>query len=220
LAIHFDLWNNARVLKYLTLLFSLASLLVLAPEVLGAVPNGTWLSKPQIWYYTTTHQLEQIFTKMRFQQYKVVFLDYRKVSEQMQQQVSTEVRRQGLTPVVWVQTPYYRSLSIPELAYEARYGDGIQVDDHFFSHYTLREFYALRRLYTKPIYCSIQPSQVKLAPPGGCNQIDVQCYASNGFESCVKLAEQLGAVVSLSTSETLGYHEQLGDRRFNMFLWP
>ena len=207
------------MLKNFALLFSLASLLVV-PKALSATPNGTWLSKPQIWYYTSTHRLAPVLAQMRFQQYKVVFLDYRKVPEQMQQEVSQESRRQGLIPVVWVQSPYYRSLSIPELVYEARNGDGIQVDDHFFSHYTLKEFYALRRLYTKPIYCSIQPSQVKQAPPGGCNQIDVQCYSSNGFEDCVKLTDRIGAVVSLSASETLGYHNELGERRFNNFLWP
>jgi hypothetical protein len=159
-------------------------------------------------------------TQIRIQQYRVVFLDYRKVADGVQQQVSQEARRQGLIPVVWVQSPQYRSMSIPELVYEARHGDGIQVDDHFFSHYTLRDFYALRRLYTKPIFCSIQPFQVAQAPPGGCNQLDIQCYAAQGFQSCVKLADKLGAVVSLSATQTLGYQETLGGRRFNTFLWP
>jgi hypothetical protein len=207
------------MLKVFTLLLSVVPLM-LAPEVVSAIPNGTWLSKPQIWYYTSTQQIQRVMTQIRLQQYKVVFLDYRKVPEPMQQKVSQEARRQGLTPVVWVQSPKYRSLSIPQLVYEARYGDGIQVDDHFFSNYTLRDFYALRRLYTKPIFCSIQPSQVTQAPSGGCNQIDVQCYASNGFQSCVKQADRLGAVVSLSTSDTLGYRDKLGERRFNTFLWP
>lgn len=193
---------------------------LLSTEVAGAAPNGTWLSQPQIWFYTSTNRLEQVLSQMRIQRYKVVFLDYRKVPEGMQQRVSQEVRRQGLTPIVWVQSPQFRSMSVTEIVQAAIYGDGLQVDDHFFTHYTLRDFYTLRRQYTKPIFCSIQPNQVSLAPPGGCNQLDVQCYASNGFQNCVKLADRLGAVVSLSVTETLGYQNTLGERRFNTFLWP
>jgi hypothetical protein len=211
--------RGAEVQKNFSLLMS-AAWLMLLPNVVSAMPNGTWLSQPQIWFYRSTHQLEQVMAQIRTQHYKVVFLDYRKVPEVMQQQVSYEARSQGLTPVVWVQSPQYRSMTIPDLVNEARYGDGIQVDDDFFSHYTLKDFYALRRLYTKPIFCSIQPRQVALAPPGGCNQIDVQCYANNGFQNCVKIADQLGAVVSLSVTETLGYQNALGERRFNTFLWP
>jgi hypothetical protein len=211
--------RGIEALKQFISFVSVASLL-LAPKIAIAAPNGTWLSQPQIWFYASTNKLEQVLTEIRTQRYKVVFLDYRKVPDAMQQQVSQEVRRQGLIPVVWVQSPQYRSMSIPELVNAARYGDGIQVDDHFFNHYTLSDFYALRRLYTKPIFCSIQPSQVALSPRGGCNQVDVQCYASNGFQSCVKLADQLGAVVSLSTTDTLGQRETLGERRFNTFLWP
>jgi hypothetical protein len=205
--------------KTFSLLLSVAWLMLL-PKVVGAMPNGTWLSQPQIWFYRSTDKLEQVMAQIRTQHYKVVFLDYRKVPEVMQQQVSHEARSQGLTPVVWVQSPQYRSMSISDLVNEARYGDGIQVDDDFFDHYTLKDFYALRRLYTKPIFCSIQPGQVTLAPPGGCNQIDVQCYASNGFQNCVKIADRLGAVVSLSVAQTLGYRNTLGERRFNIFLWP
>lgn len=204
------------MLKSFTLLFSLASLL-LVPRAVGAIPNGTWLSRSQIRYYASTHRLKQVLAQIRFQHYKVVFLDYRHVPEQVQQEVSREARSQGLTPVVWVQSP---SVRISKLVYEARNGNGIQVDDHFFSRYTLREFHALRRLYTRRIFCSIQPKQFTQVPPRGCNQLDVQCYASNGFKHFVKLANRLGAVVSLSTSETLKYRKTLGKRRFNTFLWP
>lgn len=217
--LHLIFLLSTKALKRYIRLFIAASLL-LTPEVAGAVPNGTWLSQPQIWFYASTNKIEQVLGQMRLQNYKVVFLDYRKVPDLMQQRVSQEARRQGLTPVVWVQSPQFRAMGIPEIVEAARHGDGIQVDDHFFSHYTLKDFYALRRRYTKPIFCSIQPNQVTLAPPGGCNQLDIQCYASNGFQNCVKLADQLGAVVSLSVTETLGYQNALGERRFNTFLWP
>ncbi|MFQ6538114.1 hypothetical protein ACLNEE_05325, partial [Aphanothece stagnina RSMan2012] len=146
--------------------------------------------------------------------------DYRKVSDPVQQEVAQEARRQGLIPVVWVQSPQYRSMSIPELVHEARHGDGIQVDDHFFANYSLADFYRLRHLYTKPIFCSIQPFQAGLRPPSGCNQLDVQCYTNQGFQQCVKLADRLGAVVSLSEKNTLRHQPTLGSRRFNTFLWP
>jgi hypothetical protein len=84
LAFQFNHRQGAGMLKVFTLLLSVAPLM-LAPEVVSAIPNGTWLSKPQIWYFTSTHQIERVMTQIRLQQYKVVFLDYRKVSEQMQQ---------------------------------------------------------------------------------------------------------------------------------------
>jgi hypothetical protein len=111
-------------------------------------------------------------------------------------------------------------MSIADLIHEARHGDGIQVDDHFFANYRLVDFYRLRRSYGKPIFCSIQPFQANLIPPSGCNQLDVQCYTQETFQECIKLADRLGAVVSLSTENTLRYQKSLGQRRFNTFLWP
>lgn len=193
--------------------------LVLEPGAGAAAPNGTWLSQPQIWYYNSRSALPQVMAQIRAENYKMVFLDYRKVSDQVQQQVAEEARRQGLMPVAWVQSPQYRSMSIPALVHEARHADGIQVDDHFFANYSLADFYRLRRQYTKPIFCSIQPFQAALVPPGGCNQLDVQCYTSQTFQQCVRLAARLGAVVSLSTTQTVQYHKTLGARPFNTFLW-
>jgi hypothetical protein len=209
----------SEALKKLIPLISVLLLLSI-PKPVKAMPNGAWLSQPQIWFYSSTRRLSQLMAQMRSQQYKVVFLDYRKVSDDMQLQVTQEARNQGLTPVVWIQSPQYRLMTIPEFVYEARHGDGLQVDDDFFAHYTLKDFYSLRRLYAKPIFCSIQPNQIALAPSGGCNQLDVQCYAAQGFQDCVKLADRLGAVVSLSTVNTFGYQQTLGLRRFNLFLWP
>lgn len=194
--------------------------LALTPAAAGAAPNGTWLSQPQIWFYTSTNTLTIALAQIRAANYKVVFLDYRKVSDPVQRQVAQEARQQGLIPVVWVQSPQYRSMSIPDLVHEARHGDAIQVDDHFFTHYSLADFYQLRSLYTKPIFCSIQPFQAAVAPRGGCNQLDVQCYTSQGFQTCVKLADRMGAVVSLSTVDTLKHQPTLGGRQFNTFLWP
>jgi len=185
-----------------------------------AIPNGVWLSQPQIWYYNSRQLLTHIMADIRAERYKYVFLDYRKVSDSVQQKVVQEARRQGLRPVVWVQSPQYRSLSVPDLVHEARHGDGIQVDDHFFANYSLVDFYQLRRLYDKPIFCSIQPFQAGLIPLHGCNQIDVQCYTTQRFQQCIKLADRLGAVVSLSAKNTLGYRKTLGSRMFNIFLWP
>ncbi len=194
--------------------------LTLAPGAVAAAPNGTWLSQPQIWFYASSDRLTQAMNRIREENYKVVFLDYRKVSDTVQRQVALEARRQGLIPVVWVQSPQYRSMSISDLVHEARHGDGIQVDDHFFANYSLADFYRLRRLYTKPIFCSIQPFQADLAPPGGCNQLDVQCYTPQGLQGCIKIADRLGAVVSLSSTSTLAYQSTLGARLFNTFLWP
>jgi hypothetical protein len=157
--------------------------------------------------------------RIRDSNYRVVFLDVRRVSDPMQREAAQAARRQGLLPVVWVQSPEYRGLRIDELVQEARHGDGIQVDDHFFAHYTLKDFYLLRRMYTKPIFCSIQPFQARLVPTAGCNQIDVQCYTAQQFQQCLKVADRLGAVVSLSSENTLRYRRQLGDRPFNTFLW-
>lgn len=193
--------------------------LILVPGVVDAAPNGTWLSQPQIWFYSSTQALADLMARIRYENYKIVFLDYRKVSDQTQQEVADEARRQGLFPVVWVQSPQYRSMSIRDLVHAARHADGIQVDDHFFSNYSLADFYMLRQLYNKPIFCSIQPFQAGRVPANGCNQLDVQCYTPQTFQRCLKLADQLGAVVSLSTANTLGFQNSLGGRRYNTFLW-
>ncbi|MEO1002905.1 MAG: hypothetical protein AAFX65_07330 [Cyanobacteria bacterium J06638_7] len=198
----------------------MAAGLALAPQARGAVANGTWLSQPQIWFYSSNQRLSEIMGRIRAERYRVVFLDVRNVADAVQQQVAREARRQGLIPVVWVQTPQYRSMSVSDLIHEARHGDGIQVDDHFFANYQMADFYRLRWLYSKPIYCSIQPFQARLVPRSGCNQLDVQCYTSQTFQSCVKLADQLGAVVSLSTTNTLKHQGTIGGRLFNTFLWP
>lgn len=210
------IYSQLRSIAWLAAMAGIA----LAPLMASAAPNGTWLSQPQIWYYSSTNQMGQIMAQMRSVRYRVVFLDYRKVSEPMQKHVAQEARSHGLMPVVWVQSPQYRSLSVPDLLHEARHGDGIQVDDHFFANYTLADFYRLRQLYTKPIFCSIQPFQVALVPPRGCNQLDVQCYTVQTFQQCVKTADRLGAVVSLSEKNTLSYQNSLGTRHFNIFLWP
>lgn len=154
------------------------------------------------------------------QRYKVVFLDFRGVPDEVQQRVSQSARKQTLIPIVWVQTPQYRSLTLADLIHEARHGDGIQIDDHFFAHYSQEEFQSLDFLYKKPIFCSIQPFQAALVASGRCNQLDVQCYTTQNFRSCVALADRLNAVVSLSVRDTFRYREQLGWRRFNVFLWP
>ncbi len=188
--------------------------------VAGAIPNGTWLSKPQIWYHSSTNTLDRTLAQIRAQQYKIVFLDYRNVPDAAQRQVSQKVRQQGLMPVVWVQTPQFRSLTVQQLVYEARHGDGIQIDDHFFTHYSHADFYKLRSLYTKRIYCSIQPFQAAKIPPTGCNELDVQCYVPDSLETCLKLVDQLQAVTSLSAEDTFQKRQQLNGRPFNVFLWP
>jgi hypothetical protein len=193
---------------------------VLLPELALGVPNGTWLSQPQIRFHSSTNTLSQVMRDIQREQYKVVFLDFRGVPDEVQRQVSQKAREQKLIPVVWIQSPQYRSLTVPELIHEARNGDGIQVDDHFFANYSLWEFQSLRFQYKKPIFCSIQPFQAALVPENGCNQLDVQCYTSNNFSGCQKLADRLKAVVSLSDKDTFRYRDQLGMRRFNVFLWP
>jgi hypothetical protein len=215
----------SALLNALTKSSSLQLLLIaigwgLLPSLAEAVPNGTWLSKPQIWYYTSTNTLDQALARIRAQQYRIVFLDYRNVSDADQRQVSQKVRQQGLVPVVWIQTPQYRSLTVPQLVYESRNGDGIQIDDHFFTHYSQADFYALRSQYTKRIYCSIQPFQADKLPPTGCNELDVQCYVPESLKTCLKLVDRLQAVASLSLDDTFRYRQSLEGRPFNVFLWP
>jgi hypothetical protein len=193
---------------------------VLWPGLAMAVPNGTWLSQPQIRFHWSTNTLDQVMADIQAQNYKVVFLDFRNVPDALQQQTAQTARQQGLIPVVWIQSPQYRSLTVASLIHEARHGDGLQVDDHFFAHYSGSQFQSLGFQYKKPIFCSIQPFQAALVPEGRCNQLDVQCYTTQNFRSCIALADRLNAVVSLSDSDTFRYREQLGVRRFNVFLWP
>jgi hypothetical protein len=195
-------------------------LVVLLPRTAGAEPFGTWLSKPQITFHTSNNTLPSALAQIKAQQYKVVFLDYRNVSDAIQQQVSFAARQQRLIPVVWIQSPQFRFLNVNQFLHEARNGDGIQVDDHFFENYSLKDFYALRSHYTKPIFCSIQPFQVAKVPPQGCNHIDVQCYSSYSFKHCLNLARKLNAATSLSAQQTFQYRTQMTDRQFNVFLWP
>ena len=84
---------------------------MLRPGGVAAAPNGTWLSQPQIWYYNSRQALPQIMTQIRAENYTVVFLDYRKVSDLVQRKVAEEARRRGLMPVAWVQSPQYCSMS-------------------------------------------------------------------------------------------------------------
>ncbi|EDY37973.1 conserved hypothetical protein [Cyanobium sp. PCC 7001] len=112
-------------------------------------------------------------------------------------------------------------MRISDLVHKARHGhgDGIQVDDHCLVNYSLADFHGLRQIDTKPILCRIQPFQVGLIPKRGCNQLEVQCYTPQTSQGCVKLAGRLGAVVSLSTNNTLGHQPSLGGRRFNSAPW-
>ena len=187
---------------------------------IGGVPNGTWLSQPQIRFYSSTNSIGQVMKEIQKQNYRFVFLDFRGVTDDVQQQVSNKAREYRLIPIVWVQSPQYRSLTVAELIYEARHGDGIQIDDHFFAHYSKSVFQSLSSQYKKLIFCSIQPFQTTLIEELRCNQLDIQCYTSSNFNDCVRLADRLNAVVSLLDKDTFKYREQLGVRRFNVFLWP
>lgn len=60
-----------------------------------AAPNGTWLSQPQIWYYTSRQSLNGVMADILGSDFKVVFLDVRKVSEAMQQEAAQAARRRG-----------------------------------------------------------------------------------------------------------------------------
>ncbi|MCM1984283.1 hypothetical protein [Lyngbya confervoides] len=211
----------ARRLKSLLLTGTLAALAVgMMPSLVQARPNGTWLSKPQIWFHISNNTLDQVMQRIRAQRYQYVFLDVRNVPDEDQRLVTQKIREHQLVPIVWVQSPQLRRMSIPQLIHEARYADGIQVDDHFFTHYSAYHFRQLRAQYNKPIFCSIQPFQRNIVPSSGCNQLDVQCYAPQSFQQCVGLADQLRAVTSLSADNTLRYQSQLGGRYYNVFLWP
>lgn len=212
---------NRQLLMNLSLkLFGAAIGGMLWTESALGLPNGVWLSQPQIRFHASTNTLDSVMADIHAQNYRIVFLDFRNVSDALQMEIAQKARQQGLRPVVWVQSPQYRSLSVPELIHEARHGDGIQVDDHFFTNYTLANFQTLRYQYRQPIFCSIQPFQSALVPQTGCNQLDVQCYTSKSFAGCQKLADRLKAVLSLSEKDTYRYKEKLAGRSFNVFLWP
>lgn len=206
--------------KFLLTALAGTAFLALAPQTAQAAPSGTWLSQPQIRYHVSSNTLNQAMAKIKQQQYKVVFLDFRNVSDQVQQKVSQAARQHQLKPVVWIQSPQLRSLTVPQLVHEARHTDGLQVDDHYFTHYSQKDFFKLRQAYTKTIYCSIQPFQAKQLPSGGCNQVDVQCYTPSSLANCMKLADRLNAVTSLSAQNTYQHRQTLAGRRFNVFLWP
>jgi hypothetical protein len=193
---------------------------MLGSESAIGAPNGVWLSQPQIRFHSSTNTIGSVMADIHAQNYRIVFLDFRNVPDEVQQEIAQQARQHRLRPVVWVQSPQYRSLSVPELIHEARHGDGIQVDDHFFANYTLTDFRNLRYQYSQPIFCSIQPFQSALVPQTGCNQLDLQCYVSKSFASCQKLADRLKAVLSLSEKDTYRHKAKLQNRSFNVFLWP
>jgi hypothetical protein len=211
-------WLKLRLSLVPCLLAS--ALMGVSSAVANALPNGTWFSKPQIMFHLSNGTLGPVMERVRAQRYRVVFLDFRNISDLDQQKVAQTARDYQLIPVTWIQSPQFRALSVQQLIDEGKYTDGIQVDDHYFAHYSQRDFRALRSQYTKPIYCSIQPFQAAILPSGGCNQIDVQCYSAITLRQCVGLADRLKAVTSLSSQNTLGFGDVIGGRSFNVFLWP
>lgn len=190
------------------------------PLAANATPNGTWLSKPQIWFHSSNQTIDSVMARMEKEQYDYVFLDYRHVDTEMRQQVSESAKQHNLSPIVWIQSPQLRSMSMEDIIEEAEYADGIQVDDHFFTHYSQQDFQLLRAQYDKEILCSIQPFQVDKIPAYGCDQLDVQCYTPTSFQQCLKLANNLDAVLSLSSTSTISHQQQLWGRSHNVFLWP
>jgi hypothetical protein len=209
-----------RLRSSLVQCFLASALVGVTAAVANALPNGTWFSKPQIMFHLSNGTLGPVMERVRAQRYRVVFLDFRNVSDLDQQKVSQTARAYQLIPVAWIQSPQFRALSVQQLVDEGKYTDGIQVDDHYFAHYSRSDFYALRSQYTKPIYCSIQPFQAEQVSTAGCNQVDVQCYSAVTLRQCVGLADRLKAVTSLSAQNTLGFGEVIGGRSFNVFLWP
>ena len=196
------------------------ALLVSLPLAAEAKPNGTWLSRPQIWFHSSNQTLDAVMERIKTEQYNYVFLDYRNVEPEMRQQVAAAAREQALEPIVWIQSPQYRSMSVDDMIKEAEHADGLQVDDHFFTHYSQRDFQKLRARYDKKILCSIQPFQVNKIPPSGCDQLDVQCYTPASFQRCLGLANRLNAVLSLSSTSTIRHQKSLWGRSHNTFLWP
>ncbi|WP_228015178.1 hypothetical protein [Synechocystis salina] len=119
---------------------------------LAGVPNGTWLSQPQIRFYANRNALDQVMRDIQSQGFRLVFLDFRGVSDQVQQQISQEARNHNLIPITWVQSPQLRALTIGQIIEEARHTDGLQVDDHFFANYSARDFEYLAHQYKKFIF--------------------------------------------------------------------
>lgn len=199
----------------------LIGICLLCPSMaLAGVPNGTWLSQPQIRFYASQNALDQVMKDIQSQGCRLVFLDFRGVADDVQEQISQQACNHNLIPIAWVQSPQYRRLTIEQIINEACHTEGLQVDDHFFANYSSRDFEYLANQYRKFIFCSIQPFQKNLVPRYGCNQIDVQCYTYPTFKQCLNLANQLNAVVSLYEKDTFRYREQIGGRNFNVFLWP
>lgn len=190
------------------------------PLAAQASPNGAWLSKPQIWFHSSNETLDAVMQRMNQEQYDYVFLDYRNVEEEMRQEVFETAKDNELSPIVWIQSPQLRSMTVEDMIEEAEHADGLQVDDHFFTHYSLRDFQELRAKYDKEILCSIQPFQASKVPPSGCDQLDVQCYTPASFQKCLKLADNLNAVLSLSSTSTISQQNQYWSRAHNVFLWP
>jgi hypothetical protein len=161
-----------------------------------------------------------VMARMKAENYEYVFLDYRTIDDEMRQQVAETARANDLSPIVWIQSPQLRSMTVDDLIAEAEHADGIQVDDHYFTHYSQQDFQALRAQYDHKILCSIQPFQVNQIPSSGCDQLDVQCYTPASFQQCLSLANRLNAVLSLSSTSTIRYQPQLRGRSHNIFLWP
>ncbi len=212
---HFVQQHLQRVVWGLT-----GAMLASLPLAAQASPNGTWLSKPQIWFHSSNQTLDSVMARIKKEQYDYVFLDYRHVDDEMQLQVSEAAREHDLKPIVWIQSPQYRSMTVADMIEEARHADGIQVDDHFFTHYSQRDFQTLRAQYDKTLLCSIQPFQANKVPASGCDQLDVQCYTPASFQRCVGLANRLNAVLSLSHTSTINRQGEFWGRSHNVFLWP
>jgi len=200
--------------------FCIGAMLASIPFAAQASPNGTWLSKPQIWFHASNQTLDSVMARMKQEQYDYVFLDYRNVESEMRQEVSQAAKQNGLSPVVWIQSPQLRSMSVEDMIQEAEHADGIQVDDHFFTHYSQQDFQELRAKYDQEILCSIQPFQASKVPTSGCDQLDVQCYTPASFQQCLRLADNLNAVLSLSSTSTISQQSQYWSRAHNVFLWP
>ena len=90
----------ANPFRFLAAAMAVAAGVALSTAAVQAAPNGTWLSQPQIWYYASRGSLNGVMAEIRGSDFKVVFLDVRKVSEAMQREAAQAARRQGLLPVV------------------------------------------------------------------------------------------------------------------------
>ncbi len=190
-----------------------------AEAAAGAAPNGTWLSQPQIWFHSTRGSLGQVMAQIRREQYRFVFLDYRRVSDAMQREVAQQARAHGLIPVVWVQSPStgaWASASWsmrPAMAMASRW---MTISSRTTACPTSTAAAGLHQ--TDLLQHPALPGRHHAA--GGLQPARCAVLHGQTFSSCVKLADRLGAVVSLSTAGTLGRRSSLGGRRFNTFLWP